>query len=175
MTNNLTLFQFFHWYYSPEGNLWKHAMDKAGHLSQLGITHVWLPPAYKSSQGKQSRAMPYTIFMILESLIRKELYAQGMAPGRNISTVSKRYTITGWMLLLISYLIINMAVMKTESVPVQQVSADNRTEYIGEPLTKEAHTKFTFPGRNKQYSEFIWDWHCFSGIDEYDNIYLILK
>ncbi|MGZ8525904.1 MAG: alpha-amylase, partial [Chitinophagaceae bacterium] len=48
---NLTLFQFFHWYYSPEGNLWKHAADEANHLSSLGITHMWLPPAYKSAYG----------------------------------------------------------------------------------------------------------------------------
>ena len=49
--NNLTLFQFFHWYYSPSGNLWNHAVDKAAHLGKLGVTHVWLPPAYKSAKG----------------------------------------------------------------------------------------------------------------------------
>ena len=48
---NLTIFQFFHWYYTPEGKLWLHAGEKAPHLKKLGVTHVWLPPAYKSSGG----------------------------------------------------------------------------------------------------------------------------
>ena len=51
--NNLTLFQFFHWYYSTEGNLWLHASDKAEELASMGVTHVWLPPAYKSAFGTE--------------------------------------------------------------------------------------------------------------------------
>jgi alpha-amylase len=34
----------------------------------------------------------------------------------------------------------------------------------------EAWTKFFFPGRNKKYSEFIWDYHCFSGLDWAENL-----
>src|SRR4051812_36304750 len=49
---NITLFQFFHWYFSAEGNLWNHSLDKAPHLESLGVTHVWLPPAYKSAKGQ---------------------------------------------------------------------------------------------------------------------------
>jgi predicted dehydrogenase len=49
--NNLTIFQFFHWYYSAEGNLWNHAAEEASFLAHLGVTHIWLPPAYKSARG----------------------------------------------------------------------------------------------------------------------------
>ena len=45
-----TIFQFFHWYY-PAGKLWKDVAKQAAHLQWLGITDVWLPPAYKSSAG----------------------------------------------------------------------------------------------------------------------------
>src|SRR5436309_2983883 len=48
---NQTLFQFFHWYYSTEGNLWNHAADQAERLASLGVTQVWFPPAYKSAFG----------------------------------------------------------------------------------------------------------------------------
>ena len=47
----LTIFQFFHWYYPKEKNLWNEAVAKAEHLQFAGISHVWLPPAYKSSAG----------------------------------------------------------------------------------------------------------------------------
>ena len=50
---NLTLFQFFHWYYNAEGNLWQHASDESARLADLGVTHVWLPPAYKSALGTE--------------------------------------------------------------------------------------------------------------------------
>src|SRR3982751_1054949 len=48
---NKTLFQFFHWYITPETNLWLHAKDQAPRLAALGVTDVWLPPAYKSAKG----------------------------------------------------------------------------------------------------------------------------
>jgi alpha-amylase len=175
MTNNLTFFQFFHWYYSPEGNLWKHAADKAGHLAHLGITHVWLPPAYKSGSGLAEPG--YAVY---------DLYDLGEFDQKG--TVRTRYgtrqeyldcikAIHDKGMDVIADIVLNHkhGGDEVEIVHVQQVNADNRNEYIGKPITKEAHTKFTFPGRNKKYSEFIWDWHCFSGIDEWNNIYLILN
>ena len=48
---NQTIFQFFHWYYSAEADLWNHACQQAAPLASLGVTQVWLPPAYKSALG----------------------------------------------------------------------------------------------------------------------------
>lgn len=48
---------------------------------------------------------------------------------------------------------------------VRKVNPENRNEFISEPMEIEGWTKFIFPGRNKQYSEFIWDHHSFTGID----------
>ena len=47
----ITIFQFFHWYYPAEKKLWNEAVEQAVHLKFIGISHVWLPPAYKSSAG----------------------------------------------------------------------------------------------------------------------------
>ena len=63
-----------------------------------------------------------------------------------------------------------------EKFPAVLVNNDNRNEKIGEPIEFEGHTKFTFPGRNKKYSEFVWNWQCFSGVDANDeNGYRIYK
>jgi len=48
---NLTIFQCFHWYNIPEERLWTFIREKAGYFSELGISHAWLPPAYKSAFG----------------------------------------------------------------------------------------------------------------------------
>jgi alpha-amylase len=173
MTNNLTFFQFFHWYYSSEGNLWKHAVDKAPHLSHLGITHVWLPPAYKSWKGTEEPGYAVYDLYDLGEFDQKGSVRTRYGTRQEYLDAIKAIHDNG--MDVVADIVINHkhGGDEAELVPVQQVNADNRTEYVGEPLTKEAHTKFTFPGRNKQYSEFIWDWHCFSGIDEWDNIYLI--
>ncbi len=174
--NNNTLFQFFHWYYSPEGNLWQHTCEKAADLSAMGVTHVWLPPAYKSAQGVENPGYAvYDLYDLgefdqqgtvhtrygtkqeyLDAI--KELHAQGMQVMADIVLNHKH------------------GGDETEIVPVQQVNPYNRNEKIGEPTKLEAHTRYTFPGRKGQYSDFIWDWHCFSGIDTAaDDIYLLLN
>ncbi|KAK6020663.1 alpha amylase, catalytic domain protein, partial [Ostertagia ostertagi] len=147
MSTNLTLFQFFHWYYSVDGNLWKHALDKAPHLSRLGITHVWLPPAYKSSGGVDEPG--YAVY---------DLYDLGEFDQKG--TVRTRYGtkdeylecikgIQAQGMEVIADIVLNHknGGDETEEVPVQQVNPENRNEKIGEPTTKEAHTKYYFPGR----------------------------
>jgi alpha-amylase len=56
----------------------------------------------------------------------------------------------------------------TELIKVRKVDPEDRTQFISEPFDIEAFTKFTFPGRKGQYSPFVWDYHCFTGVD-YDN------
>jgi alpha-amylase len=48
---NGTMIQFFHWYTDGDSFLWKHTKDSAQYLSDLGITAIWLPPAYKAING----------------------------------------------------------------------------------------------------------------------------
>ena len=51
---NQTMIQFFHWYTEGNGKLWKQAEKQAKYLSELGITSVWFPPAYKGTNGGYS-------------------------------------------------------------------------------------------------------------------------
>ena len=47
MKNNDTMMQYFEWYLPNDGLWWKRCAAKADNLAALGITQVWLPPAYK--------------------------------------------------------------------------------------------------------------------------------
>lgn len=53
MSNHI-MFQFFHWRYPREKQLWKDVAGEAKHLSALGISAVWLPPACKTTSGTSS-------------------------------------------------------------------------------------------------------------------------
>ena len=44
--DNNTIMQYFEWYCTNDGSLWKTLKRKASSLKKLGITALWLPPAY---------------------------------------------------------------------------------------------------------------------------------
>ncbi|WP_448636703.1 hypothetical protein [Pedobacter panaciterrae] len=62
-------------------------------------------------------------------------------------------------------LIIRPSGDELEKIKVRKVNDLNRKEFISPVIEIEAWTKFTFPGRKGKYSSFIWDYHCFSGLD----------
>ena len=49
MSQNKTMMQYFEWYLPNDGLWWKRCAAKAENLAALGITGVWLPPAYKGT------------------------------------------------------------------------------------------------------------------------------
>ena len=52
LASNNTMMQYFEWYLSSDSTLWNRASNEAKHLENIGITHVWLPPACKGAGGK---------------------------------------------------------------------------------------------------------------------------
>ena len=52
MKENRILMQYFEWYLKPEDKLWQKVSQEAIELKKVGITDVWLPPAYKCAGGK---------------------------------------------------------------------------------------------------------------------------
>ena len=49
MSHNKTMMQYFEWYLPNDGLWWKRCAAKAENLAMLGITDIWLPPAYKGT------------------------------------------------------------------------------------------------------------------------------
>ncbi|MET0635485.1 MAG: alpha-amylase [Chitinophagaceae bacterium] len=172
---NQTIFQFFHWYYSPEGNLWNHALDMAPRLASLGITDIWLPPAYKSADGIHEPG--YAVY---------DLFDLGEFDQKG--TVRTRYGTKDEYLKCIKIIRENgMGVIadivfnhkmggdEKEEVLVQKVNEENRDEVISERHLVLAHTKFTFPGRKGKYSDYVWDWQSFTGINEGGSIAALIN
>lgn len=172
---NTTIFQFFHWYFPAERNLWKHARDEAQHLADLGITHIWLPPAYKSAYGMDEPGYAvYDLYDLGEfdqkGTVRtkhgtKEEYLQCIA-----ALQEKKIDV-------LADIVLNhkTGADETEQVTVQQVNDDNRNEKISAPETITAHTRFVFPGRKNKYSDFIWDFQSFTGVCENGTIRILLN
>jgi len=166
---NATMLQFFHWYSEGNGKLYDEIKNSADHLAELGITAVWFPPAYKGSNGGYSVGYdPYDLFDLGEfdqkgtvstKYGTKEQYLEAIQAlkEKGIQTIVD--------------IVLNHKAGGDEKEKFNAVKVDenNRNQAISEPFEIESYTKFTFPGREKKYSDFEWNFTCFSGVDYADN------
>lgn len=174
-----TIFQFFHWYY-PKGKLWKDVTNKASHLQWLGITDVWLPPAYKSSAG--SDGVGYDVYDLFDLGEFDQKGSVKTKYGTKSQLINAVKTLHKHNVDVMADIVLNHknGADEQEKARVVKVDFNDRNKVITEPMEKEINTKYFFPGRNKKYSEFIWDYHAFTGVDECTNdgekyIYKILN
>jgi len=160
-----TILQFFHWYYPEGGHLWSEAAHRAEELAQLGISDVWLPPAYKGAQGGYSVGYDsYDLFDLGEFDQKGSIATKYGTRAQLDASVSALHGV-GIKVIHDAVLNHKLGADEAERVTVQRVNPDNRNEFQGEPFEVSAYTRFTFPGRGGQHSRFEWNASCFSGVD----------
>ncbi|MBO9561858.1 MAG: alpha-amylase [Niastella sp.] len=160
------MFQFFHWYYPDDGNLWNHCKEQAERLSKLGISHIWLPPAYKSARGTWEPG--YAVYDLFDL---GEFDQQGTVRTRHGTKEQYIDCINGLHqhnIQAIADIVLNHkhGGDETEKMGVREVNTENRKEMADEVVEIEAHTRFTFPGRKGKYSDYVWDKESFTGVSE---------
>ena len=172
---NQTIFQFFHWYYPVSDNLWNHAASEAGKLAALGVTQVWLPPAYKSAFGAEEPG--YAVY---------DLYDLGEFDQKG--SIRTRYgTRQEYQQCIRAFQQENIKVLadvvlnhkhggdETETIHIRRVNPHNRKEFVDGEEELPLPTRFTFPARNGKYSEYVWDFHSFTGVELQDGIGMIVN
>ena len=162
-TINGVIIHFFHWYHP--GNLWQEFMEKAELLKNMGFTAVWFPPATKCVLGVEGRGYDVYDPYDLGEFDQKGSVATRYGTKEEYIRAIKKAHELGMSVYADIVLNHRMGGDEQEQVTVHQVNEENRNEIIGMPFSALAFTKFTFPGRRKRYSDFIWDYRCFSGID----------
>ncbi len=61
MTNELIM-QAFEWYLPSDGNHWKKLEDSISDLKKLGVSKIWLPPAFKGTSSDDVGYGVYDLF-----------------------------------------------------------------------------------------------------------------
>lgn len=166
---NPTLLQFFHWYYPEGGKLWPEVAERAKWLAEIGINMVWLPPAYKGSSGGYSVGYDsYDLFDLGEFDQKGSRATKYGDKAQLLSAVNalRENNVGVLMDIVLNH---KIGADEKEAVSVNRVNPDNRDEIDPQEIGCEAWTRFTFPERAGQYSEFIWDHKCFSGVDHIEN------
>ncbi|MGL5381815.1 alpha-amylase [Clostridium sp.] len=162
---NGTMMQYFHWYLPSNCGLWNKVSRDATYLSHIGITSLWLPPAYKGNEGIND--VGYTVY---------DLYDLGEFNQKG--SVRTKYGTKDEYLNAINSLHKNnvqayadisfehkIGADQCEPVKAIEFSSYNNFLRRSEPIDILAWTKFTFPGRSNKYSSFKWDWTCFDSVD----------
>lgn len=162
---NGTMIQFFHWYTDGDSFLWKHTKDQSQYLADLGITAAWLPPAYKSTNALYSVGYdPYDIFDLGEFDQKGNVVTKYGSKDEYIAAVK---ALKEKNIQVIADVVLNHKAGgdDLEKFKVIEVDEDDRNKDISDVMEIESYTKFTFPGRGDTYSNFKWDFTCFTGVD----------
>lgn len=167
--HNPTLLQFFHWYYPDGGKLWPEAAERAAWLAEIGITSVWLPPAYKGDSGGYSVGYDTYDLFDLGEFDTKGSRATKYGDKEQLLAAVEALKSHNVGVLLDVVLNHKMGADEKEAVQVNRVNPDNREDIDEEVIDAEAWTRFTFPVRDGKYSQFVWDYKCFSGVDHIEN------
>ncbi|HKG05177.1 MAG TPA: alpha-amylase [Pedobacter sp.] len=162
---NFTMLQFFEWYFPANGSLWKHFKEQAPGLKGIGIDTVWLPPAHKGAAGGESTGYDSYDLYDLGEFDQKGSVATKYGTKQELIDAIAAGKEAG--LQVYADIVLNHmgGGDEKETVMARKVNPDNRNEIISEPYEIEAYTKFTFPGRKGEFSQFVWDYNCFSGVD----------
>lgn len=164
-----TLLQFFHWYTQDGGGLWKELTEKAEGLASMGITDVWLPPAYKGAAGGFSVGYDTYDLFDLGEFDQKGTVATKYGDRAALEHACR--VLNESNIGVIHDVVFNhkMGADEKEAVRVRRVNPDDRTQIDDGAFEAFAYTRFTFPGRGGAHSKFVWDQRCFSGVDVIEN------
>ena len=158
------MMQAFEWDSPADGGYYKFLRENAKKIKDAGIDALWLPPMCK---GGGDQDVGYGIY---------DLWDLGEFDQKG--TVRTKYGTKEELLAAIDELHKNNIKVYADVVLNHKGSADfeeefmakmvdqnNREQDVSEEMKIKAWTGFDFPGRAGKYSDFIWHYYHFTGVD----------
>ncbi|VFS54878.1 Alpha-amylase precursor [Kluyvera cryocrescens] len=167
---NPTLLQCFHWYYPAGGELWPEVAALAPNLNEIGINMILAAAGQQRGVRRLFRpAMTaYDLFDLGEFDQKGSVATKYGDKAQLLEAISalQQHEIAVLMDVVLNH---KMGADEKERIRVQRVNAEDRTQIDEEIIECEAWTRYYFPVREGKYSQFVWDYKCFSGIDHIEN------
>ena len=166
---NGIIMQYFEWYLECNQNLWNDIKTQAEKLSKIGVTALWLPPAYKGIGGKDEVGYGvYDVYDLGEFDQKGTIKTKYGSKDEYIEMIQvlKQNSIECYADIVLNH---KMGADAIQTIPAKKVDFGNHNiDVTTEDERIKVATKFTFPGRKHKYSDFEWNWTHFDGID-YNN------
>lgn len=174
--------QYFHWYYGnseKDPALWEKVQQEAKHLAALGVTALWLPPAFKTSSFNPSGRNDhekysvgydiYDLYDLGEFNQKGSVRTKYGTKDQYLSAIkeAQRQGINIYADVVLNH---KAGADATEWIKSVRVAWDNRHFVIEDELWIEAWTQFLFEGRSNAYSDFKWNCRHFDGVDWANNL-----
>ena len=160
---NGTMVQYFEWFLLPGCKLWREIEEEAPILGKLGITALWLPPAYKGIGGRYDVGYgAYDLYDLGEFNQKGTIETKYGSKDEYLMAIKmlKKNGIQSYGDIVLNH---KMGADEAEEVMASEEEFFNRNIPISGTKIIKAWTKFTFPGRDNKYSSFKWDWNDFAG------------
>jgi alpha-amylase len=164
-TVNGTMMQYFHWYNSNDGGHWRQLEKSAADLAKAGFTALWLPPAYKGSNGINEVGYSTYDLYDLGEFDQKGLVRTKYGTKAELVAAVNAAHAAGMQIYLDTVFNHKNGGDEEELVEAIPVAIDDRNRDIGMVETIKVWTKFNFPGRGDKYSSMKWNWRNFDSVN----------
>ena len=165
MKENRTLMQYFEWYLKPENKLWKKVEINAKYLNAIGITDIWLPPAYKAAGGKYDAGYAvYDLYDLGEFDQKGSIETKYGSKDEYLQAIKELHKNN---IQVYADIVLNHKIGADEAETVYASQEQNNNRNVDTTLPKKivAWTIYNFAGRNNKYSDFKWNYEHFNGTD----------
>lgn len=177
---NGVMMQYFHWYLPDDGTLWNQLAQSVEELASIGVTSVWLPPAYKGSDGGSEVGYSvYDLFDLGEFDQKGSVRTKYGTQDEYLKAIkaAQQAGIRVYADVVMNH---KLGADGQEEVEATPFHPENRNDAIADYQLIKAWTHFTFPGRNGKYSRMEWHWYHFDALDynvynESENAVYLLK
>ncbi len=161
---NGLMIQYFEWNISNDGKHWENLKNDAAHLKEIGVSAVWLPPAYKGTSSFDVGYGAYDLWDLGEFDQKGTVRTKYGTKQELLEAIEElhKYGINVYLDVVLNH---KGGADETEKFLAIEVDPSDRTKEISEPYEIEGWTKFTFPGRGGRYSQFKWNFNLFTGVD----------
>lgn len=161
---NGVMMQYFHWYIRNDGTLWKKLKNDAQHLKNIGVTSVWIPPAFKGTSKSDTGYGAYDLYDLGEFDQKGTVRTKYGTKDQLTEAIDElhKHDIKVYADIVINH---KGGADETERFMAIEIDRKDKLTPISEPYEIEGWTKFNFEGRGGKYSDFKWNFQHFNGTD----------
>ncbi len=162
--SNAVMLQAFEWNLPNDGNHYKWLADSTPEFKELGLAAIWLPPFCKATSNSDVGYGIYDLFDLGE-FDQKGSVRTKYGTKEELQHAIKTLQAAGLQVYADVVLNHKAGADKAEVFAAVPQNPENRLEQISEMRDIKAWTYFDFRGRQGKYSDFVWNFNHFTGVD----------
>lgn len=158
------MMQYFEWKLPNDGMLWKQLKNDAKHLYEIGITAVWIPPAYKADEQQDEGYGTYDLFDLGEFDQKGTVRTKYGTKNELLEAIEELHK-NGISVYLDAVMNHKTKGDYTEEFSAVEVDPKQRYQPIGKEHIIQGWTGYSFYERGNKYSDFKWHWYHFTATE----------